>query len=281
MEKGLKREKIRIRGRVQGVGCRPFVYRLARGLFLAGFVKNDTQGVTIEVQGAPESISLFIERLRDRSFQDYPALMDIACINLETFDPIDEQTDFQIIQSDSAGSPLSQVTPDCATCPACLKEMQTPDNFRFHYPFINCTHCGPRYSIVKSIPYDRPNTTMSPFEMCPQCRAEYEDVKDRRFHAQPVACPQCGPQIQLLNAEGQVIETVSDKAIRACANALLAGQIAAGLAHEVRNPLFALSATVDAFEARFGGREEFRRYLGTLRKEVDRVAELVEIGARI
>jgi hydrogenase maturation protein HypF len=203
------------------------VYRLARGLFLAGFVKNDTQGVAIEVQGQPESIQLFIERLRDRSFQDYPALMDIACIDLETIELEDESSEFRIIQSDSTGQPLSQVTPDCATCPACLKEMISPDDFRCHYPFINCTHCGPRYSIVKTIPYDRPSTTMASFEMCGRCLGEYSNVKDRRFHAQPVACPQCGPQIQLLDAKGTLLESNSDQVIARCADALRNGQIAA------------------------------------------------------
>jgi hydrogenase maturation protein HypF len=212
---------------VQGVGCRPFVYRLAEELGLAGWVRNDTRGVTIEVQGDAAALVTFVGRLKDASADDYPALMSVAECGVEDMAVVEGATVFCIDQSDAVGTPVSQVTPDCATCLACLREMKTSDDFRYHYPFINCTHCGPRYSIIKTIPYDRPNTTMAEFEMCERCRGQYEDVRDRRFHAQPVACPTCGPKIWLSGQQGKTIETDSGKTIARCAEVLRNGGIAA------------------------------------------------------
>ncbi|MCI0499056.1 MAG: carbamoyltransferase HypF [Planctomycetales bacterium] len=223
----LGRQRITIRGRVQGVGCRPFVYRLAAEGVLAGMVYNNTQGVTIEVQGQPAAIERFIRDLQDRSRRDYPALLDIFSIAVESLDVMEGQQGFHIVQSDAAGQTITQVTPDCATCPACLRELKEPSDFRYRYPFINCTHCGPRYSIVKTIPYDRPNTTMASFGMCGRCKSQYTDVRDRRFHAQPTGCPVCGPKIWLTDSAGSAIETDSDKTIVRCAEVLRAGGIAA------------------------------------------------------
>lgn len=223
----MKRERITIRGRVQGVGCRPFVYRLATELGLVGVVYNDTQGVTIEAQGKDSVLEDFITRLCDRSQPDYPVLMEVSECREESIDVIKGDNSFQILESERQGSPVSQVTPDCATCSACLKEMNDEADFRYRYPFINCTHCGPRYSIVKTIPYDRPNTTMGEFDMCERCRGQYEDVKDRRFHAQPVACPECGPKIWLVDNHGKIIEENSDNVIFRCAKLLNQGGIAA------------------------------------------------------
>jgi len=212
---------------VQGVGCRPYIYRLAMELGLAGMVRNDVQGVTIEVQGSDAVLDVFVTRLCNQTQADYPALMEVIECGQESIDVVAGDKMFRIIESESDGSPVSQVTPDCAMCSACLNEMADTDDFRYRYPFINCTHCGPRYSIVKTIPYDRPNTAMGAFEMCPKCRGQYEDVQDRRFHAQPVACPDCGPTIRLTDNQGKPIESDSDKAMSHCAAVLKKGGIAA------------------------------------------------------
>jgi hydrogenase maturation protein HypF len=210
---------------VQGIGFRPAVYRLAKELALAGFVYNDTKGVTIEVQGTTEQIDELTERLK--SGKELPVLTDIKTIHIEDLETVPADTGFSIRPSDTTGIPLSQVTADIATCDDCLREMRDKNDFRYRYPFINCTNCGPRYTIVKTIPYDRPNTTMSVFQMCDKCAAQYEDVNDRRFHAQPVACPICGPKITLCDRTGKTVEQDSDKVIARTAQMLLAGKIVA------------------------------------------------------
>ncbi|HOK95076.1 MAG TPA: carbamoyltransferase HypF [Anaerohalosphaeraceae bacterium] len=221
------RERITICGRVQGVGCRPFVFRLAQEAGLCGYVRNDTQGVFIEVQGSKAAIEKFKSQLLDCQNPAYPPLLKIVSLTVCPLDPVSGENGFSIADSDPAGTPASQVTPDCAVCKACLNEMNNPADRRYRYPFINCTHCGPRYSIVRAIPYDRANTTMDAFSMCSVCRRQYADVLDRRFHAQPVACPVCGPAIRLTDADGNTIEADSDKAIARCAEILLRGGIAA------------------------------------------------------
>jgi len=221
----VKRERIRITGRVQGVGFRPAVYRLARELGLAGTVYNDTQGVTVELQGREDRIDEFLRRLQ--SEPDKPPLASIqSCIRIDV-EPVDGQEVFDIGRSDSAGTALSQVTADIATCRDCLAELGDPSDFRYRYPFINCTNCGPRYSILRTIPYDRPNTTMAVFPMCDRCAAQYGDICDRRFHAQPVACPACGPSIQLLGPDGTILQTGTDGVLSEAARLLRKGQILA------------------------------------------------------
>lgn len=220
-----KRLKIQLTGRVQGIGFRPAVYRLAAKLHLAGLVYNDTKGVTIEIQGLSTQVNRFLKRLKTGG--DLPALSDIKSLQTEDINPLESETGFTITQSDPTGTPLSQVTADIATCPDCLREMRDQNDFRFNYPFINCTNCGPRYSIVKTIPYDRPNTTMSPFVMCDRCASQYRDVNDRRFHAQPVACPNCGPKIRLTDSDGKTIETDNAKVIAAAAQMLKDGKVLA------------------------------------------------------
>ncbi len=210
---------------MQGIGFRPAVYRLAKKLTLVGFVYNDTKGVTIEVQGSDRDINKFIDQLK--AGHGLPVLADIKTIEAEGAQTIDGETDFVIQKSDSAGTALSQVTADIATCQDCLREMRDKNDYRYRYPFINCTNCGPRYSIIKTIPYDRPNTTMSIFKMCDKCAAQYKDVNDRRFHAQPVACPACGPKITLCDNKSKTIEQDSDKAITQTARMLLDGKIVA------------------------------------------------------
>ena len=221
----VKRQRIFVTGRVQGVGFRPAVYRIARGLGLSGVVYNDTKGVTIELQGKEEKIAEFLVRLR--SDADKPPLAEIKSCNVVEIPVIEAEAKFTIQTSDSQGTPLSQVTADIATCRDCLGEMADKEDFRYGYPFINCTNCGPRYSIVKNIPYDRPNTTMSVFEMCDKCAAQYTDVTDRRFHAQPVACGECGPKIRLTDNKGKTIETQTEKVIAETAHLLSSGKIVA------------------------------------------------------
>jgi hydrogenase maturation protein HypF len=200
---------------------------LATECALTGTVRNDTRGVTIEVQGNEADLIAFAAKFKDAGAADYPALMEISEYNTAGIETVEDERVFKIIASDAAGQRVSQVTPDCATCAACLKEMSDRGDFRYRYPFINCTHCGPRYSIVKTIPYDRPNTTMGEFSMCEKCQSQYTDVKNPRFHAQPVACPACGPTIRLTDKQGKTLEKDSDKVISHCAAVLRKGRIAA------------------------------------------------------
>ena len=220
----VKRTRILIRGCVQGVGFRPTVYRLAKAAGLVGFVCNDTKGATIELQGKEEKICQFLTRLQA---DGKPPLAEIESCEAIEVDAVASDDKFIIKTSDSQGSALSQVTPDIATCKDCLNEMADKNNFRYRYPFINCTNCGPRYSIVKNIPYDRSNTTMSAFAMCQQCTDQYSDVSDRRFHAQPVACDGCGPEIWMTDSKGNTIKNQTDNSIAEAAHLLVAGRIVA------------------------------------------------------
>jgi hydrogenase maturation protein HypF len=220
----IKRQKILITGRVQGVGFRPAVYRIARSLDLSGLVYNDTKGVTVELQGDEEKISHFVARLQSTNT---PPLAKIRSCKVVDIPVIKGEKQFVIEVSDSEGTALLEVTADIAICKDCLSEMAGKNDFRYRYPFINCTNCGPRYSIVKTIPYDRPNTTMSVFAMCDKCAAQYNDVTDRRFHAQPVACPTCGPKVWLTDKKGNTIKTQTDDVIAETAKLLLAGKIVA------------------------------------------------------
>jgi hydrogenase maturation protein HypF len=209
---------------VQGVGFRPAVYRIAQVLGLSGFVYNDTKGVTIELQGNKEKISEFLNHLKS---SDKPPLAEIKSCKTVDIPVIENEDKFIIEASDLQGAALSQVTADIAACRDCLCEMNDKNDFRYRYPFINCTNCGPRYSIIKTIPYDRPNTTMSVFAMCDKCATQYADVTDRRFHAQPVACPACGPKIWLSNNKGKPIKTKTQDVIAETAILLLAGKVVA------------------------------------------------------
>ena len=183
---------IRVRGLVQGVGFRPTVWRLARDCGLAGEVWNDAEGVMIRVWGQPADIDRFLRRLEDQP----PPLARIDAVEWVLSADIPSDGGFHIVSS-RPGEVHTAVGPDAATCPACLDETFNPSDRRYHYPFTNCTHCGPRLSIVRAVPYDRCNTSMAAFPLCPACRAEYEDPEDRRFHAQPTACPSCGPHAWL------------------------------------------------------------------------------------
>jgi hydrogenase maturation protein HypF len=203
------RMRVRVEGAVQGVGFRPFVYRLAGLHDLAGWVLNDERGVLLEVEGKPLALSLFLERLSDEA----PPLAAVERVDTEELPPRGEEG-FEILASQTRGSPDALISPDTAACADCLGELFDPADRRHRYPFINCTNCGPRFTIVRGVPYDRPLTTMAEFEMCAACRTEYEDPGDRRFHAQPNACPQCGPSVRLLDMHGADALSAAGVALR-------------------------------------------------------------------
>jgi hydrogenase maturation protein HypF len=216
---GRRRVRARIDGTVQGVGFRPYVYRLARELGVGGFVLNDPNGVVIEAEADTVAIDRFFERLAPQA----PPLARVEHVALEPLEPTG-QSGFSIHASPHAGEARAAVAPDSATCDDCLRELFDPADRRYRYPFTNCTNCGPRFTIVCGVPYDRPLTTMAGFEMCAACRAEYEDPANRRFHAQPNACPDCGPSLRLLDARGP--DRAPDP-LRATARALREGAIVA------------------------------------------------------
>jgi hydrogenase maturation protein HypF len=216
----VERRSIAIRGIVQGVGFRPFVYGLASRLNLRGFVKNRTGDVLIEVEGDSSALNCFLQDL----CSGLPPLAHIDCLSWATLIPLGESA-FRIEPSEADTSGQIFISPDVATCDDCLKELFDSKDRRYRYPFINCTNCGPRLTIVTGAPYDRARTTMASFDMCPECRKEYEDPSDRRFHAQPTACAACGPKLQLLDSSGKQIDSTDP--LRDFASALRRGQIGA------------------------------------------------------
>ena len=198
---GLSAKKVNISGVVQGVGFRPFLFGLAHMHHLCGHVSNTASGVALFVQGAPEALDAFLLDIPEKK----PLLSQISQIVATDSPPLD-LTDFTILKSREARTRSALISPDVGVCPDCLKEMQNPADRRFEYPFINCTNCGPRYTIIQDIPYDRPKTSMKSFAMCPDCQKEYEDPLNRRFHAQPNACPVCGPQVFLTDNTGNRVD---------------------------------------------------------------------------
>lgn len=215
-----QRLHIVLHGVVQGVGFRPFVYRLARELKLVGWVQNSAQGVVIEVEGGRSPLDAFLQRLEPEK----PPRSVIQELALTWLDPVGH-SGFEI-RASALGQKTAIVLPDLATCSACLAELFDPTDRRYHYPFTNCTHCGPRFSIIEALPYDRPNTTLQSFTMCPHCQAEYDNPSDRRFHAQPNACPQCGPHLESWDRQGQIL-AAHDSALQLTAEAIRQGQIVA------------------------------------------------------
>ncbi|OGN96189.1 MAG: carbamoyltransferase HypF [Chloroflexi bacterium RBG_13_51_36] len=199
-KQSLKSASISVRGIVQGVGFRPFVYGLAVKHNLKGWVYNTSEDVRIEVEGSAEAIKQFERELKTKP----PPLAHIEDTTVEYHSPVGYKN-FEIRKSQAQTGKYQLVSPDVATCQACLDELLNPEDRRYRYPFTNCTNCGPRFTIIESMPYDRPRTTMRHFQMCPQCQAEYDNPLDRRFHAQPNACPKCGPQIQLVDDRGNVV----------------------------------------------------------------------------
>ena len=215
------RLKIAVRGAVQGVGFRPFVFRLAEELKLTGWANNSPQGVFIEVEGGRSALEKFLIRLE----AEKPPRSFIQSMEASWLDAIGYGK-FEIRASETVGDKSVLVLPDIATCPDCRREILDSKNRRFRYPFTNCTNCGPRFSLIEALPYDRANTSMRQFAMCPACQAEYDNPHDRRFHAQPNACPGCGPQLEFWDAAGIILCT-QDAALKAAVKAVRDGKIVA------------------------------------------------------
>lgn len=220
MPEPVQRRGVLVKGVVQGVGFRPFVYRLATEEHLAGHIGNDTDGVTIEIEGAPPRIECFLARLRS----ELPPLARIDAVGVSELAPIGD-TAFHIVSSQVKGQVRTGIPADAATCADCLRELFDPADRRYRYPFLNCTNCGPRFTITRRIPYDRPQTSMTKFAMCPACQAEYDDPLNRRFHAQPNACWQCGPQVWLESPDGLRLESADP--IQTAIDRLLSGEVVA------------------------------------------------------
>lgn len=230
----LSRQHLQVRGIVQGVGFRPFVFNLASQFNLAGFVCNDGTGVAIEIEGASSDLNLFMTTL----YAQAPTLAAVESVT-KTKIPLKFEQTFTILPSKSVSNHSTLISPDAATCDTCLREMLNPNDRRFRYPFINCTNCGPRFTIIQDVPYDRAETTMRLFRMCPTCQSEYENPFDRRFHAQPNACPICGPALYLqevvhkptANGRGYEVPSHSqisgDAALRQALHLLAEGKIVA------------------------------------------------------
>ena len=212
--------RILIRGVVQGVGFRPFVYRIAACHKIAGWVRNTEAGVEIHAEGSAGNVDLFLQDLKAKR----PIAARISSIEVREAD-CEGCDNFQILASFRRASPTVTVSPDLAVCEDCLREMNDPTDRRHRYPYINCSNCGPRYSIIQRLPYDRPGTTMAPWKLCDACHHEYEDPHDRRYHAQPTACRVCGPSYQLVR-DG-ICQEMGDEAIREAAELLKNGGILA------------------------------------------------------
>src|SRR5919199_1226775 len=203
-----ERRGVAVRGIVQGVGFRPFIYSLARRHGLVGLVRNDAEGVHIEAEGAPEELELFVREIEEEA----PPLAVVEAVAWRPL-AVQREEGFRIEESREGVRRRALISPDIATCGECLAELLDSTDRRYRYPFTNCTNCGPRFTITRSVPYDRAATTMSGFTMCPDCRREYEDPADRRFHAQPNACPVCGPQVRLLDRFGHELHAKQEDTI--------------------------------------------------------------------
>jgi hydrogenase maturation protein HypF len=218
----ITRRRIRVRGVVQGVGYRPFLFRLVEEEQLAGWVTNDSQGVIAEVEGDPEHVARLIARLSE----DWPPLARVDAVESEVIDP-DGKLGFSIHASDRGTEARTGIPADAATCPDCLRELFDANNRRYGYPFLNCTNCGPRFTFTRSVPYDRPQTSMAKFRMCPECQREYDDPRDRRFHAQPNACAVCGPRLEFVDAAGVGLVTTDGSPLEETIARLQRGDILA------------------------------------------------------
>jgi len=258
-----------VKGIVQGVGFRPYVYQLAGRFKLAGYVLNTAQGVDLEVEGAGGDVEGFFESL----LNEPPPLAHIASVTRQDLPPKGYRT-FEIMKSRAGEEKSALISPDVCTCADCLAELRDPKDRRFRYPFINCTNCGPRYTIIRDIPYDRPNTTMQPFTMCEACRAEYEDPANRRFHAQPNACWECGPRVRLLDGEGNALP--SSEPVSQAIDLLASGHVLA------IKGLGGFHLAVDAFDHRAVKRLRKRKRreekpLAVMVKDLDAARRLVHM----
>ena len=268
---GEKRERYEVHGVVQGVGFRPFVFRLATEENLAGSIGNDTDGVTIEIEGPAERVEEFRRRLESEA----PLLARIDSVVMCPV-PATGEAGFRIIASDAAGHVTTGIPADAATCADCLRELFDPADRRFRYPFLNCTNCGPRYTITRRIPYDRPQTSMAKFKMCAACQAEYDDPANRRYHAQPNACAACGPRVWLVGADQ--VEIPSEDPVTATIDRLMAGEIMA--IKGIGGFHLAVDATSEAAVMRL--REHKHRYgkpLAVMVRDLDAARELCELSA--
>jgi len=263
----IEKLRLEITGAVQGVGFRPFVFRLARELDLPGWVINDGRGVFVEVEGERARLEVF----RARVESDKPPRAVIMRV-VTVFDEAEGLVDFSIRESDDAGRPSVVMLPEVATCNDCLTEVLDPGDRRHNYPFTNCTNCGPRFSIIRSLPYDRPNTTMHAFRMCAECRREYEQPLDRRFHAQPNACPACGPNVALLDRDGKRL-AVGGAALAGCVEELRRTRIIA------LKGLGGFLLLVDAADQ--GAVEELRRRKRRYEKPLALMVPSVEIATSL
>ena len=196
------RATIEVRGIVQGVGYRPFIHRQVRRAGLCGWVKNTSRGVSLILEGTREQLTAFAQLLRT----EYPPLAMVESVSVTEWGEAEGLTGFSIVESETMAHRHTLISPDIATCDDCLRELNDPRDRRYGYPFLNCTNCGPRFTIIRDVPYDRPNTTMGGFAMCPVCHQEYHDIENRRYHAQPTCCPDCGPQLSYCDGDGNRVE---------------------------------------------------------------------------
>lgn len=227
-EANVVRRRIRVRGVVQGVGYRPFVFRLAEEEQLSGWVTNDSEGVIAEVEGSSEHVTRLVTRLG----KEWPSLARVDAVEWAAIEPAEAtgtmcERGFAIRASEQGAEARTGIPADAATCPDCLRELLDANDRRHGYPFLNCTNCGPRFTLTRSVPYDRPQTSMAKFRMCPECQREYDDPRDRRFHAQPNACAVCGPRLEFVDAAGVTLKTATDSPLEETIARLFRGEIIA------------------------------------------------------
>src|SRR5918993_900236 len=267
-----ERRGISVRGIVQGVGFRPFIYALAQQHGLAGLVRNDAEGVHIEAEGPAEELDLFLHEIREKA----PPLAVVEAVSWKPLVVLKERA-FRIEKSREGVRRRALISPDVATCSGCLAEIFDPTDRRYRYPFTNCTNCGPRFTITRSVPYDRAMTTMAHFEMCPKCRREYDDPSDRRFHAQPNACPVCGPQARLLGRFGHEVHSKPEDPI------LRAARILRGRAVVAIKGLGGYHLACDPFDARAvrtlrGRKARQDKPFALMARDLEQVRKLCRIG---
>src|SRR4051794_21038004 len=265
------RRRFEVRGVVQGVGFRPFVYVTAAALSLSGSVANDSAGVVIEVEGDPDALAQFAVRLREQA----PPLAVVESVRTSDL-PVVGGTGFSIAESRSRGGVRTLVSADVATCADCRRELADPADRRYRHPFISCTNCGPRFTIITGVPYDRPATTMAGFPMCPACEREYRDPGDRRFHAQPIACHDCGPRLSLIRPGRDAL--AGEQALAEARTLLAAGRILAVKGLGGYHP--ACDARSPAAVARLRRRKRrSSKPFAVMARDLEIVADLVELPA--
>src|SRR5215216_4501674 len=267
-----ERRVISVQGIVQGVGFRPFIYSLARRHGLTGLVRNDAEGVHIEAEGSPEELELFLQDIREKA----PPLAVVEAVAWRPL-AVRKETEFRIEESREGIRHRALVSPDVATCEECLAELLDPTDRRYRYPFTNCTNCGPRFTITRSVPYDRAMTTMAHFEMCPECQREYEDPSDRRFHAQPNACPVCGPRVWILDRFGHELRAKPEDPI------LRAARMLRGRAIVAIKGLGGYHLACDPFDARAvrtlrGRKVRQDKPFALMARDLGQVRELCRVG---